>query len=445
VDRRVRRALCGLGILGLLLALGRHTPLFGLLRAALPLLRTFRFPEKFVPIVLAALSSAAALGWTAADRSWRRRGALAAAGALVLAGAAWLAAPSASAYAAGYLRDLSRSLALGGVSLGVAAWLCGRRAWAAGALVLVTAEVAAGSHRAWDVRPLEDSARPPETVAALRDLGVRRGEGRVTNAGFPGYPLDEAGLLTARERDWMDIERRAVLWSVGGWLGVESLGLYMTPSRAFHAAEARPPKEFLLSLTPRFNAVAAFVPEDLLGRVPELPRPLAEFRGGIQLLRLPDPWPRAFLAGAVAPNAAISPLDQVESLPKGQAIVEGWIGSEPPAEGSAAIADYAPQRVRVRVEAPRETFLVLNDLASAGWSATVSGSPAPIRTANSMVRAVRVPAGRSEVEFRYAVPGLRAGLLYFAVSLALMLAALRLEPLWRWLRPSREAVQRLEA
>ncbi len=172
-------------------------------------------------------------------------------------------------------------------------------------------------------------------------------------------------------------------------------------------------------------SVAAFVPEDLLGRVPELPRPLAEFRGGIRLLRLPDPWPRAFLAGAVAPNAAISPLDQVESLPKGQAIVAGWIGSEPPAEGSAAIADYAPQRVRVRVEAPREAFLVLNDLASAGWSATVSGSPAPIRTANTMVRAVRVPAGRSEVEFRYAVPGLRAGLLCFAVSLALMLAALR--------------------
>jgi hypothetical protein len=307
---------------------------------------------------------------------------------------------------------------LAGAALGYATWLSGRRAWAAGALILILAEVAGGSRRAWDWRPLEDSATPPETVAALRDLGVRTGEGRVTNIGFAGYPLDESELLTGRERDWMDVERRAIRWSVGGWLGVESARLYMTPGPFFLAAEARPPKEFLLSLAPRYNIVAALVPEDLLGRVPGLPRPSATFQGGLRLLRLPDPWPRVFLAGAVAPDATVLPLDQVEKLSKGQAVVTGWIGSEPPAEGSAVITDYAPQRVRVRVEAAREAFLVLNDLASGGWSATVSGMPAPIRTANAMVRAVRVPAGNSEVEFRYTVPGLRAGLWWFAISLS---------------------------
>ncbi len=71
IDPRIRAALAALAGAGLLLALGRHTPFFGLARAAFPLLRAFRFPEKFAPLILAALSAAAALGWTAADRAWR--------------------------------------------------------------------------------------------------------------------------------------------------------------------------------------------------------------------------------------------------------------------------------------------------------------------------------------------------------------------------------------
>ena len=432
IDRRVRWSLGALGAVGLLLALGRHTPLFGLVRSASPLLRSFRYPEKFVPLALAALSAGAALGWTAADRSWRRRGAIAAAAAFVLAGAALLAARSVTAFASDYLHDLARSLALGGAVLAAAAWLCGRRAWALGALALVAGEVTAGSRRAWDTRPLSDSAAPPETIAALRQLGVRPGEGRVTNAGFPWYPLDEAQLLTTREREWMDLERRFVLGSMGGWFGVESANYYMTPRPAFRVLEEWPPAELLLSLAPRFNVVAAFVPDELLARIPGLPAASAAFSGGIRLIRLPDPWPRVFLAGAAAPRAEELPLQQVARLSRGQVLVEDWTGPpEPPAEGAAAVEEYQPQRVRVEVDAVRESFLVLNDLASAGWSATVSGRSAPIWTANAMVRAVRVPAGHSTIEFRYRVPGLREGVALFALAAAILLAALAFRPLWR--------------
>ncbi len=227
----------------------------------------------------------------------------------------------------------------------------------------------------------------------------------------------------------MDIERRAVMASMGGWLGIESARLYLTPSPAFIAAEARPPAELLLSLAPRFNVVAALVPDDLLARLPQLPAASAAFSGGIRLIRLPDPWPRAFLAGAAAPRSEEQPLEQVGKLSHGQALVEGWTGPpEPPAEGAATVSEYRPQRVRVEVEAPREAFLVLNDAVSAGWTAKVSGRPAPILTANTMVRAVRVPAGKSTVEFRYRVPGLRAGLIVCALSAALLIAALALLP-----------------
>jgi hypothetical protein len=48
---------------GAFLALGRHNPLFEPVRAAVPVLATLRFPEKFAVLTLAALSFAGALGW----------------------------------------------------------------------------------------------------------------------------------------------------------------------------------------------------------------------------------------------------------------------------------------------------------------------------------------------------------------------------------------------
>jgi uncharacterized membrane protein YfhO len=55
-----------------------------------------------------------------------------------------------------------------------------------------------------------------------------------------------------------------------------------------------------------------------------------------------------------------------------------------------------------------------------GWTARVNGRPAEILAANYAFRAVAIPAGRAEIEFRYRPPGLTAGL---AVSGASVLAA----------------------
>ncbi len=436
VNGRARLALSVLFGLGLLLSLGRHTPFFRLVRAAVPPMRSLRFPEKFVPLVLVALAALAALGWTAAGVSWRRRGVVASIAAFLLCATAWLAAGSAQPVAGGYLRDLSRSLALSGAVLALGAGMVGRRGWALGALVLVAAETGSGSWRAWDTRPLADSTSPPETLAALREAGVRPGAGRVTSVGYPGYPLDESQLLTARERAWMDFERKGVGGSMGGWLGVESALAYLAPSRAYIEVQSRPPAELLATLAPRFNVVAAFAPAAFIASTPGLAAPVATFPGDLNLVRLPVPWPRAYLAGAVPQVSDRSSLAQVEDLGRGQALVSGWSGgAEPAAEGTASIAEYGPQRVRVEVQAARESFLVLNDQGSSGWSAMVSGHPAPIQTANVLVRAVRVPAGASTVVFRYSVPGLREGTLVFAVSAALLLALLGARPPWRWLSP----------
>lgn len=61
VPRRAAWALACLG--GVLLAAGRHNPLYGLLREALPPLALLRFPEKLALLATASLPFAGALGW----------------------------------------------------------------------------------------------------------------------------------------------------------------------------------------------------------------------------------------------------------------------------------------------------------------------------------------------------------------------------------------------
>ena len=59
---------------------------------------------------------------------------------------------------------------------------------------------------------------------------------------------------------------------------------------------------------------------------------------------------------------------------------------------------------------------MLLDNAAPGWTALVNGAPARILTADYAFRAVEVPAGSAQVDFRYTTPGLRAGLAITALS-----------------------------
>lgn len=69
--------------------------------------------------------------------------------------------------------------------------------------------------------------------------------------------------------------------------------------------------------------------------------------------------------------------------------------------------------------------VVLTDAHYPGWRATVNGAEVPIHRANFALRAVAVPAGRSEVEFVYAPWSFRAGAIVSAAALALLAWAVR--------------------
>ncbi|HEX5271447.1 MAG TPA: hypothetical protein VFW33_13210, partial [Gemmataceae bacterium] len=132
--------------------------------------------------------------------------------------------------------------------------------------------------------------------------------------------------------------------------------------------------------------------------------------------------PRAF----VVPEAAPLPdralvLDTLAATDfRARVLLEGRDGPARPG-GAAAdyrpaeLLEYHPNRVRVAVEPGAPGFLVLADVWYPGWTCTVDGRPAPLYRADYLFRAVELPEGAREVEFRFEPESYRLGR---AVSLA---------------------------
>lgn len=74
--------------------------------------------------------------------------------------------------------------------------------------------------------------------------------------------------------------------------------------------------------------------------------------------------------------------------------------------------------MRLIVRSRRPATLVLLDRWYPGWRVTVDGQPAELLRANGVFRAVSIPAGQSDVEFRYAPVSLAIGGLSSALGLA---------------------------
>ncbi|MBI5208349.1 MAG: hypothetical protein HY927_00075 [Elusimicrobia bacterium] len=91
-------------------------------------------------------------------------------------------------------------------------------------------------------------------------------------------------------------------------------------------------------------------------------------------------------------------------------------------EPSIEFETYAPDRSRLRVDAPRAGFVFLGDNHFPGWVALLDGRPARILRSWLTFRAVAVPAGKSVLEFRYR-PGWLAPLFGLTALLALAWAA----------------------
>ena len=102
------------------------------------------------------------------------------------------------------------------------------------------------------------------------------------------------------------------------------------------------------------------------------------------------------------------------------------------AEKSATIVVDDPERVVIRTTSARSAWLVLADTWFPGWEASVDDRDVDILRANGCVRAVRIPAGESEVVFVYRPASVRWGGVASMVGLVLIVGLLGVAATKRW-------------
>jgi hypothetical protein len=130
---------------------------------------------------------------------------------------------------------------------------------------------------------------------------------------------------------------------------------------------------------------------------------------------------------SVAPGtgAALARLRDPAFNPRREAILLQGAGARaldarpfPHGQGSLAMKDLSPERLRIDLDAPHDAFLLTSMHFNPGWRATIDGAPAPVLRSDLVVNGLFVLAGRHLVELRYWPVGFTAGLLAFAATLA---------------------------
>ena len=110
-----------------------------------------------------------------------------------------------------------------------------------------------------------------------------------------------------------------------------------------------------------------------------------------------------------------------EFKPDGEVIVEGGPALEPHArvdgERSLAFTHYSNERVELSVQTPITAYVVLSDVFYPGWTATIDEQPSQVYPANFAFRAVLVPPGQHHVVLQFEPPTWRMGLGASAITL----------------------------
>jgi hypothetical protein len=422
-----------------LLALGRHTPLFKLFYYGVPGASLFRAPGRYLALFTLAASALAALGvdrWAkeepGVERAVRRTAIASAAllaalllflGIVVVSGGAesslWKGILSVQA------ADPDSSLVRMRDEIprfDAHAW---RRAWeslawGAVSLSIVTATMAAV---VWSRIRARTGAAIVGTLAAVELLGF----GSTVLAGFPesklAWPPSYVELLKKRpggpfrvatagmeHADFVGKCQLAELDHVGGY---ESM-LLRNYSELLNSVAGRP-------IDMASVAVPIFAPHpvfDMLGvrfwmlppgaRIPRDWTRIATVDDA-EVYESPAAFPRAFLV----PKAIALP-DRDERLRfltnpavdlRKVVVLEGApsreLSAQPGDLGAASLLSYGPGRYEISAETGSGAFLVLSESEYPGWEARVDGTPVEILRANHFVQAVWLEPGKHSVRFEY--------------------------------------------
>jgi len=166
-------------------------------------------------------------------------------------------------------------------------------------------------------------------------------------------------------------------------------------------------------------------------------------------LRLPRAWlvHRAIVAGSrddeLELTRRIKPEEEVV-VPSAPGPLDGRAPDRPVADGTdVAITAFENERIALQSWSTRPSMLVLGERDYPGWTATVDGTATPLLRADYALRALYLPAGRHDVELRFAPPGFADGqrIADQALTAAMLLAVLGLLlPLASWGAPRLAAI-----
>jgi hypothetical protein len=474
--RRPQRGLwLGVAGLSLLVALGPHAPVFGWFRSLIPGAALFRGPARYLYAFVLASAVLVAFGVerlraddTTAQAAARRVavGALLAAAAMTLtalflhhtgsdagpwraileharlARADWTAAsgiaplPVADAdFRAtahhGTVSALGTAVVWSGLAglalLGFATGALAARGARIAVVVLLALDLMAFDRRQILAVELAQLAWPDSTTALLRsrvgdDLRLTNASrGDVADAGRARL----AGLAHAGGYEPMLLRRYAELVNVANGLPADRMMVLATPSRPHPVAALMGARVWLAP-------PGTLATTDL--------RPLAGAAGGSTLLEWRAALPRVRLVArsVIEPDAArrLALLGAPGWNPRTTVILEDpALTAEDLGPSVAAthvaIANRAPGRYDVDVDAPDGGFLVLAEAWFPGWSATVDGLPVDLLRADHLFQAVRLRPGTHRVTFAYRSRFLYAGALVAAAALLAPCVALGVRRLRR--------------
>jgi hypothetical protein len=415
--RRRMMILAGMFLLMVLYALGKYTPVFGILYHMLPGVSLFRRPADSLFLVGALGSFLAGFGinhWLTAQTrpGWRQLGFCALVVVLAFLGgvgmAIWLgqfdkAWPE-------LLTALGFTLLSGGVLALARLYGASRQGLIAALIALILV-----LDLSWNIRPSDSTGLPPSvydsmrpdtnnpTVNELRRLTVRNEtrRDRVELTGL-GFEWPNLGLVHGLENTLGYNPLRLRHFTIATGAG-DTVAGHDQHRFAPLFPSYRSPLAALMGL--RFIALPVPIEEvdpSLRGNPFQI---VARTSNGF-IYENPDTYPRVMLVG----RAEILNQDQLVKTGEWpstdfaeRAFVEPTREDLPqgPSRGAARLTQYGHGTIRVQVEAPARALLVLNDVWHPWWFAEIDGNPARILRTNGIFRGVIVPAGAREVVFRF--------------------------------------------
>jgi hypothetical protein len=149
--------------------------------------------------------------------------------------------------------------------------------------------------------------------------------------------------------------------------------------------------------------------------------------GTTTVVRDPTFLPRAWLVPRT--NVVAGPAEALAAVrspgfdPRATVVLEGRAGRElSDAGGPSGTVTGVRRRpeggLELTVQAPRDTYLVLSEVRYPGWRATVDGQEVPVEAANYVLSAVPLQAGARRISYRYDPWTVRVGALLSLLSLA---------------------------